>query len=261
VTHLFHKNLSSFLLIGLITALTISCQPKTRKLDLNALADPEVAKKEKIIEQTKTCDNPVDSANLQKELLEGVMTIEDEISIKNIEHIDCQGNTFWKGRGPERHFRKSIEIAPPSTAETTKVNFVQIENTRTCTTQRISPADDTVFDQKEINLENGTKVPVQISKTMANPKGSLKLMLTDSIYNDDANALNIRNGENVITIKYYGKCIKFRENIEEKFDDAYNCETAELIKTKEVYINIKINRPETNDSSKLVLCSQGEDKK
>jgi hypothetical protein len=257
----FHRSIELSIISGLLAVLTISCQPSTRKLDMNAMMNPDLANKLKEIEMTKTCDNQVNTVNLPKELMDNSQSIEAEIATKDLEHVDCKGNITWKGHGPEKALRQMVEVTTPITEETTKVNFIQIENTRTCTIQRISPADDAVFGEKEITLENGTKIPIQQYKTMANSKGNLKLMLTDSIFRTDANAMNVRDGANIIRIQYFGKCLKYGTTIEEKHDDAFNCETAELLKTKEIILNLKINRPEVSGTSQTVLCFDNQNKK
>jgi hypothetical protein len=256
-----HKNREMIILLGLVTAVAavVSCQPKTRKLDMNTMTQQDQAKKiQEESTMAKTCDRPLTTEEFPKELLENAINIEDEIANKDIEHLDCQGHLFWKGHGPEKQFRRQIEISSPLNEENLKVNFIQMENIRTCTIQRITPADDTIFEGKEIKNADGSNTQIRINKTVANSKGAIKLMVTDSILNSDANFMNIHEGSNLIRIQYFGKCTKYREKIEEKYDDAYNCETAEVIKTKDVYIKVKINRPDVNGVSQTVFCFNGQ---
>lgn len=256
----FKKNLPLTIAAGLMLMLAISCQPKTRKLDINTMVDPELSKKINEVEMMKTCDNQLNTTILANTMKDSVQTIEDEIASKDLEQTNCQGITTWKGHGPEKKLEKMIEVTSPITDESIKVNFIQIENTRTCTVQRITPADDIAFEAKETTLEDGTKVPAQQHKTMANSKGNLKLVITDSILRADANSMNIRDGDNVIKIKYFGKCQKYKEILAEKYDDAFNCETAELIESKDIYINVVVKRPEVSGTNILKLCFDGDTK-
>jgi hypothetical protein len=265
-----HRILKLAIIPSLFLTLIISCQPKTRIMDMNTKLAPAFENSLKDTELNKTCDNQAVTLSLTKALIADMITVESEVANVDIEHLDCKNKIIWKGHGPEKSIRTMIEIPAPISTGTTslttditqnenrKINYIQIENTRTCTVQRITPAEDQIFDQKEITLENGSIAPLlQPYKTMANSKGAIKLLITDLNYRTDANALNVRDNDNIIKIQYFGKCLVYKHLIDEKQTDAFNCETAELIGSKELYLNLKVKRPERQNTKQVPLCFSG----
>lgn len=247
----------SSLTISVVAALSFACHPKERKIDLDAKVAPDLAKKTEEQTLNMTCNNQDFSKKLSEEIKNAGVVIEEEVANKNMEHLDCDGRVFWKGHGPEKFVRKVITIESSVKDPKAKINFISIENARTCIQQNISPADDKFFEPTESpktsDANSSAKEPF---KTMVNSHGKLKLMITDSPYVTDANALNLRDGDNLVIIRYYGKCTKYKETINETWTDARNCETAEEIEHQEVYINLKVNRTDTDGTLQKKFCAK-----
>jgi hypothetical protein len=250
-----NKKLGQFIGIFIISILFIgACHPKDRKMDLSAKNIPEIAKKTQEQFPNATCNNQEFAKKLTDEIKKNGIVIQESIANKEIEYLDCAGKVFSHNYGAEKNVFKFVTIESNLIDPTTKINFISIENERTCVKQNISPASDEYFNTAIENPSEKEEKATKLFKTTVNSQGKLKLLVTDQALNSDANSMKLRDGDNFIVIKYFGNCTKYRNDKDDKLSDAYNCETAELLGTQEVYLELNIKRTETSEKLQHKFC-------
>lgn len=171
-----------------------------------------------------TCDKKDSEMTFSKEALENTVAIEDTIDAKDIEYIDCD-KKVTKTHGPVRNLNKSIWIEPPPQLKSS-VNYILVSNQRTCAAGFVdTEKNDTSRELVYSSLEDSGRIKLKLSGS----KDKLPYYT------------NVKEGNNIIKIQYYGKCLKYRENTDPKTRDSIKCEKAEELGSKEVLLKVRIN--------------------
>ena len=181
-----------------------------------------------------TCNKKDEEMKFSSEALQNTLIVEDNIEVKDIEQVDCNDKVTKKDHGPVRTLYKMMVITPPHDLKG-PVKYAKISNERTCKQQVVGSS------------------PGIFSISVLTPEAQLDLVLTGSTSMLEL-ALNAQEGNNPIKIQYLGKCLKYREKIEPKLGDEYNCEKAELLATQEILLKIRINYSEASGVERIKNC-------
>lgn len=163
------------------------------------------------------------------------LPVEASIPIQDYVYVQCNGEAIRK-RGPLTLLDRSVEIEPPSLFRGVRriVNFVEVKNHRSCDVLRIRQGkqDDSffLFDKTVSSLSR---------------RGHLTLGIHNSgihgyIYRGK---LGVQEGQNLLEIKYYGKCLKYKNDRGQVDDDRYGCLEAEVLTTQWIVIDLSISKP------------------
>jgi hypothetical protein len=208
-----------------------------------------------VMKSFKVCDKAESTKQLTKDSFANQILLEDRIESKNYEVQNCKGEIIEKGYGPVRIYKKRKEIAAPEDLSQS-VTFIEVENKRTCSKYRIYTSAN-AFLPEEVDLGNGQKIKLPILNTEAQPDGTINLLLTDSIYKF-FNATHLANGKNLIQIRYFGNCLDNNRVQKANLQVSHSCETAELIASKDLQIELKIDRPRVDGVEKTSKCSKAD---
>ena len=181
-----------------------------------------------------TCDKKDSEMTFSKEALDNTASVEDTINVKDIEYIDCD-QKVTKTHGPVRSLNKSIWIEPPPHLKSL-VNYILVSNQRTCAAGFVdAEKNDTSVELVYSSLEDSGRIKLKLSGS----KTKLPYYT------------NVHEGNNILKIQYYGKCLKYRENTDPKTRDSIKCEKAEELGTKEVLIKVRINLIEVGGTDRI----------
>ncbi len=212
-------------------------------------------KTEELIAMLSTCNKTDSELPLSQFDVHSAMIIQDKIESMDIESTDCDGKVT-KSHGPVKEFGQSILVEPDSEL-TDSVNFIQVDNLRTCSIQKIDAVDENTLEPKDIELLDGTKLKVPgVFGSGVGFNGQSKILLSDSSLKISALYLNAKDGNNVITITYFGKCLKYKDKKDTSMKDSFNCEKAEELGKKQILMKLQIDRPEVAGILKKNTCTK-----
>ena len=170
---------------------------------------------------------------------ESTVAVEGTETLQEVETTDCDGKVTKSISLVER-FKQSIDISP-DTELTQQLNFMSVENVRTCATIKISAVEQAKFE----DLKNEKLLPglTPFGKdSSASIVGDAQIVLFDSPIKREQTDLNVSNGNNVLKIRYFGKCLKYAEKIDDKKTDSKNCLEAEVLAEKQILLKVSITR-------------------
>jgi len=220
--------------------------PKAPDYKVTKVKAPDLSAYDDIIQKIYTCNKSDQEMNLNLPRTDADILVQDTIENKEIIQVDCDQVKKSLGVGPVRSFDHVMQLLPP-TGLTETVNYVVITNARTCTDQRL---DAMKANAKDDDLVMTTK----FEKSALAETGAIKLVLSDFEVRLSQMFLNVRDGNNLIWVKYYGKCLKYSDIPNTKSGDAYNCLEAQLIAEKSFLLNVEINRPTVDGSQEKSIC-------
>ena len=220
--------------------------PKAPDYKVPEVKAPNLSAYDDIIQKIYTCNKSDQEMNLNLPRTDEDILVQDTIENKEIIQVDCNQVKKSLGVGPVRSFDHVMQLQPPI-GLTEAVNYIVISNTRTCTEQRL----DVV---KKNTKDDDTVITTKFEKSALAETGDIKLALSDFNIRLSQMFLNVRDGNNLISIKYYGKCIKYTDIPNTKFGDAYNCLEASLLAEKSFLLNVEINRPTVDGSIEKDTC-------
>lgn len=208
-----------------------------------------------IITMFTTCDKKdSEQPSVSSEALSNKIVIQDLIESKDLEYLGCDGKITKTGHGPERELKKFVVIDAP-TELTDTVSYVSIENFRTCAIHKFDAQDSDVGETENYPSDGKTITTLMTSSTSSRA-GKISVQLSDSttklnIY------LNVHDGQNILKVKYFGKCKKQKT---EKFpyakDDSFmNCEVENEIGSIDVVLDVQVQRPEAS-GKKIKICNK-----
>lgn len=203
------------------------------------------------LRELTTCSKKESEQTFSSEALANRVVIEDQIETKDIEYIDCDGKVTRRTHGPIGSVTKVLDLAPPQ-GLSEEINFVEIENQRTCVVIRADVVPDSEL-LDEIELPDGKKLKIGTPFTKVGRSGAIKLSITDTnlkLFNQ----LNVTDGANAVQVRYLGKCIEYRNDRDEKLGESRNCARADLISTLNLVIDLKISRPEVSGVHRVNQC-------
>jgi hypothetical protein len=198
---------------------------------------------------------------------DATLVFEDRIESMDIESTDCQGKATSR-HGATRDFKKLVEIAPDADYAGS-VNFIKVDNQRTCSTHGLDVTKEQKHEGEEQKTEkqetekpeddhqsSQPSTPVTPEMIFLNSDGKVKFRIDDGDFKFYSFLLNVKDGANPVTIHYYGKCLKYREGIDEgeRLNFAMNCLEAEDLGHKKILIQLNVDRPEVPGVLKRDSC-------
>ncbi|WP_413290946.1 hypothetical protein [Bdellovibrio sp. HCB337] len=180
------------------------------------------------------CNKKIESAIFPDEAQENTQIIEDVIPLREYSYHRCNGEVT-QGQEPIFKFTKYIDVEPPKDLRRVRraVNFVKVKNYRGCNILMVKTGQPNLS-----LLENMTMVS-SVSK-----RGRLTFRIhTDEQVRMHSGELGVLEGKNVVEVRYYGKCLKYKEKVNEKLDDSYNCLEAEILGSKWLTLDVRLAHP------------------
>ena len=238
--------------IGLgLTACNIKKMPDNNLKVPPIVMDPGLTELMNSIISCKKQDSEV-SKDLQ--IVDETIKIEGIVETKQIVHVACDKTRTNKGLGPSTHFTKLVDIDAPS-ALADQVNYVVIENANSCSQQTIDAKADNLLHNEVINVPGKDPIVLPDPKsTVVGYSGKLRIQLSDSTVKVSSMYLNVNDQNNFVKIKYYGKCLTYREDKKDHLGDSYNCAKAELLAEKSINLQMLIDRPITEGEVVIDVC-------
>ena len=92
---------------------------------------PEITFNPNVGRLFSTCNKKDSEMSFTQEAQKNRITIEDKIESQDIHTVDCNDRVTNKRHGPIRELSKIVTVSPPENLKG-QVNYVQVENVRTC---------------------------------------------------------------------------------------------------------------------------------
>ncbi len=234
-----------------ITFFIASCHSPTTDFQPPDVKLPDL-KSDTVLKDILACDKKESEMTISDEARKNAVSIEDRIEMQNMEKTDCDGKvetTF----GQVRSLDQIVSVDPPQEFQE-DVTFVKVENIRTCSIQQFD--GDEKLSATEYQNEKGETVQLPVGLSESDRKGHIRINISDWFYNTGFQ-VNVRNGANLLEISYFGKCLKYRENPDLSIKaEHYRCEKAELLGSKEVLLNAKIDYVKVDGTKKINTCQK-----
>ncbi|MDG0816482.1 hypothetical protein [Bdellovibrio svalbardensis] len=245
------KLFALFLSTSIIAGCNVAKVPDVKVPDVKLDADTE-----KLLSSMYTCDKKDSELDLSRFDQRDALIVRDKIESKQLVFVDCKGNKTAFGMAPTRKLNQFITVEAPSELKE-KVNFVQIENSRTCSVQKVDAKDDSLLEEQiiEVSGQDPIKLPGPTS-TALGISGKMKILLSDDTMKFASLYLNVHDNNNTLKISYYGKCLKYRDVKNEKLGESYNCLEADLLGETQMLVSVKIERPEVAGTVERNTCTK-----
>lgn len=207
-----------------------------------------------LLEKYYTCDKK-DSEQplLANDVLDSKVTLDETLELVTYEEIDCDNKVSKSYSAVRTNYKKIIAVLAPPIDQ--PVEFVTVENFRTCETININ----TVADEKlgGISIVNPDKTVMVLAPvdSEAGKSGNLNLNLTDSTVKL-VPGLSITNGKNHLQIKYRGKCLQ-----EETTETGKKCLVFEELANQYLLVEANINYVNKTDEKIPVDVCKKTDKR
>lgn len=229
-----------FVATGLLASCLQDPTPSTPKMP-EIKFDPKIEQMlETIRNEYAICDKKdSEQPQVSNEVLVNKIALEDQIDSQKTEYVECNGKVTSLGVKPVRKHSSLVKIeAPAEGTLAAEVNFISVENHRTCTTKRVKAYSDDKFGNKsKLAIDWGG-----VAFSEASFRGDLILSVEEAAFKMGL-SLPILEGNNVLTVRYFGKCLVYNDKVDDKLTDTANCKTAEELGSKEVYLELHVNRP------------------
>lgn len=203
----------------------------------------------------RKCEKTEQQQSLSKEAAVNRVAVSDQIDVQDVETVNCSKTVQSRGHKPVRPMRGTIQIAPPS-PPLDNINFVEIENQRNCHVIRVNPGDMNDEDANiQIPLRSG-KVKLGQFQSDLKQNNRLDLQVTDAnhVVALLLGQLQVMNGVNAVQIRYLGKCLEYKDKVDPKLKDSANCKTAEILSSKDLILDVKIDLVEKPGVHRSDLC-------
>jgi len=219
---------------------------KTPDYKIPEVKVPGLSGYDDILKTLFTCNKSDQELNLDSPRNEADIIVQDTIENKEIIEVNCDQVKTSTGIGPVRYFDQVIDLQPPADLSEV-INYVVIENPRTCSEQRLNTV-------KLNSDKNDPIIMSQLNQSFLSETGVVKIAVSDFNIKLSQMFLNVKDGKNVISVKYYGKCNQYSDIKNVKSGDAYNCLYANLLATKSFLLTVEINRPTVDGSQEKSIC-------
>ncbi len=244
------------LFIGFVLGILAGCYVPPSKVPDTPMPDPSVAFGNLNLDSLIVCNKNESELSLAKFSVDSTLVFEDRIENMDIESTYCDGKVTTS-HGATRSFSKLVEVEP-DTDYGEAVNFIKVENQRTCATHALDYVNEPI-DKKEETVASSQPSTTENSITpFVKKNGRAKFRIDDIEVKLFSFLLNVKDGFNPVTIHYYGKCLKYKDGIGEgeKLNFAMNCLEAEELGRKEILIQLKIDRPEVPGLYQRNTCTK-----
>jgi hypothetical protein len=225
-----------------------------------------------------TCDrSEEDLAAFLVDAPKVVLDVKDEIDTQDFEVRDCDGKVV-KGAapGPVRNLNQKVTIEPEGKL-TGAVTSVQVGNFRTCALKSIFvSAESSVSTEKDSSsvkavateknppsAEKAAPSKASVAESIVSklePSGKLELALTDSTSKLEA-GLNVRDGMNVLSVTYLGKCLKRDAALAGQPAESGKCSQFEELGHQVVVVHVNVKRPQIGGVNTIESCKLKDDSK
>lgn len=191
-----------------------------------------------LFKETFVCDQV--SKDVDEELNKRAIKVVGYSDLQDVETTDCDGKKTLSPKLPLQTFAYNLTIAPPVNLKS-KVISASIENTRTCV-------------KRQITVGPSIKSPSLASaEWSANPYWMNDIGAVIIGLNDDwlrtSLGLNILEGQNLITVVYYGECLG-------ETNEKGVCENAQELARKTVIVDATIEIRELNGIRAVNTCTE-----
>ncbi len=246
------RKIGSILIAGVIW---VGCgSPEKVKVDTPAIKLPNADEiVNDVLSGLKTCNRPDSELNLEQFGSQDRMVIRDRIETREIIEIGCDQKRKSRGKQPVRGFDQILNVEAPSDLAA-EVSFVRVENLRTCADVAVDATEDSNFEDQIIEIpgQEPMRIP-SLDMTMLGRSGKLKVQISDSDLKL-GHSLNLRDHSNVIRIKYFGKCTRYKDKVDPKAGESSNCAEAELLAERQFALQLQIERPEITEPLEKNVC-------
>lgn len=233
--------------------------------DLNTPQTPTVdfSEIDALMASLKACDKKDSEQPLDQFDSKAASVVSDKIDSMDIQEIDCDKKVKSTHHGPVRNLSQKITIEAPADLKG-PVNYVVVENLRTCSTQNLNAVEDAKLSPNEDQTQNKSEdsATSHIATSMVGQSGVVQLMISDMEFKISEIFLNVKDNSNVIVVHYYGKCLKYKKEKADGDDssssaragDAEKCLEAEELGTKQVLLSVQVERPEVAGTFQQDVC-------
>lgn len=186
-------------------------------------------------------DKPA-SLDISKSAANNKISVNKHIDNVNIEIPDCNGGVKSL-RGPESYYSEVIEVLPPQ-GLSKPVAKVKISNAMACSSTEVSVKPKSEL-QVPVSTPDGTLVFMNSLQTVAVEDGTVQVSISeDPVLRMFTNSTTLSQGLNQVIISYYAAC-------------EGDCKEAELLATKDVAIEMNIERGESDRTiTRETTCPQ-----
>jgi hypothetical protein len=205
------------------------------------------------IEAAKTCKTADSEIPEFEEASKNTIQISDQVDLQDVQYVSCNGEVDTKDHRVVKDLSEIVTVAPDSEfgSELTKAS---ISNLSTCSEKMTSDAKD-YADTIELPDGDGSKTtkPLPVLTPRISPKGELKISLTQSDIRIGVK-LNVREGNNVLVIKYLGECLEHKEAQDKNSEP--ECLKYKELGHKSVLLQVSIKKNELPGTKKENVCSE-----
>lgn len=229
-----------------VSACSIKVPYKSPKVDMPKMPDFK--------NLLDTCDKKdSEQPAVSTEVTANKIVVQDEIANQDFEMLNCKGGVTSKGTAPVRTLSKFITLSAPANLNE-PVAYVSVENFRTCTKNTFD-AQDSGIDEKKLTLPDGKVFTIPSTLSQSDRKGEVSLQISDSTISIPM-WLNVHDGLNVMKVRYFGACQKFKANkAAGAKDDSYlNCEVPKEIGQKDFVVEVQVQRPQISGTKQIKDC-------
>lgn len=198
-----------------------------------------------------TCFKAETEQKLTSQARANEMTIEDEIETQTFEYLDCKGEVMRQEKRPISAIQEFISLPVPEGLDD-KVRFVEVVNDRTCAKVVIAAKEDQYLID-EVDLEQSQVINMPGHTTQVGQSGKVTLFVTDSLLKMP-DRVNVIDGSNVLFVRYFGACTKYKTSNDASGIPTAECEKADLLAKQEVIIQLQVNRPELSEVKRVHQC-------
>lgn len=178
--------------------------------------------------------------DIDEEINKHAIKIQGHSDLQDVESTNCDGKKSLSPKMPLQNFSHNLAIAPPENLNS-KVTSASIENTRTCS-------------KRQLTIDpSPTEPSLTSAKWRAHPywlsdSGTIVIGLNDNLVKFSI-GLNVLNGQNLITIIYYGEC-------QGELNQNGVCENPKELARKTVLIDASIEVRELNGIRAVNTCTE-----
>lgn len=200
------------------------------------------------------CSKEESEQDWTQEALDNRIVVKAKAEYKDIEYVNCDGEVVRRDKGYDSAMvEKKVRIAPPEDLSQT-VSFAEISNARTCMSWKEEAAETKTLSD-EVLLPDGTEIKLLSDSIRLSETGEALLTLTTRWFKDPVK-VNVKKGLNLVTVRYFGKCLEYRKDINENLGDDHNCLNAEWLATKQLAIDLKVELIGVDGMRRVSVCSQ-----
>lgn len=178
---------------------------------------------------------------VSSEVMARRLLIDDTIPSGEVEYLGCKGEVNRRTHGPQRALAKAIWIDPP-TSLPDQVDYVTVENARTCASH--------AFEAQDAISANDVLLPLL---SVADRTGRALLSVTDSNLKLNIR-LNVADGLNILKVSYF-KCLVKTSGPEPRRKFALpRCAQSKILGTQDVALQVNVKRPATAEIKRVPTC-------